>query len=125
MSLFTSVLFLRATSPLTLRWGCPSIKYQADFLLQGMKYGPAASHGVEVHNTQPYEVSTTKQSSSQYFLSAYELLLMLFHEHTEDSVCYGDTMMCRYVENYSSSDQGEWVEVEEGFFGAPALLHLC
>ena len=28
-------------------------------MLQGMKYGPAASHGVEVHNTQPYEVSKT------------------------------------------------------------------
>ena len=30
-------------------------------MLQGMKYGPAASHGVEVHNTQPYEVSKAEK----------------------------------------------------------------
>ena len=47
--------------------------------LQGMKYGPAASHGVEVHNTQPYEVKMTCKARHN-FLSACEVFFTLFHQ---------------------------------------------
>ena len=60
-----------------------------------MKYGPAATHGIEVHNTQPGEVrlsNKNKTKTNQVFFS---------------------------------SDQGKWIEVEEGFSRAPALFHVC
>ena len=60
-----------------------------------MKYGPAATHGIEVHNTQPGEVrllNKNKTKTNQVFFS---------------------------------SDQGKWIEVEEGFPRAPALFHVC
>ena len=50
-------------------------------MLQGMKYGPAASHGVEVHNTQPYEVSKTHKGKI-FILSA------TFSQHHSVNDCY-------------------------------------
>ena len=50
-------------------------------MLQGMKYGPAASHGVEVHNTQPYEVSKTHKGK-------IVILSATFSQHYSMSDCY-------------------------------------
>ena len=63
-----------------------------------MKYGPAATHGIEVHNTQPGEV---------------KILNNAMENKTKTN------------QVFFSSDQGKRFEVEEGFPRAPALFHVC
>ena len=65
-------------------------------IFQGMKYGPAATHGIEVHNTQPGEVRILNNGE----------------KNKENQVFF-------------SSDQGKRLEVEKSFPRAPALFHVC